>query len=254
MKISATIITLNEQNNIARCIESLQDIVDEIVVVDSYSTDKTEEICSKYEVKFIKQKFLGYTAQKNFAAKQTINDYVLNIDADEYLSQELKKSLKEIKQKATPKVGYKLKRLNNFWGNWVKTCGLYPDKQLRLYNKNLGEFSGDFVHEKVIFKDTSQPIGILEGDLLHFSFSSKQKFKEQLDKYANLKAQEYIAKGKHISLITAILKALWRLVKDYIFLLGFTQGRLGFFICSSYAKYEYKKCRHNIFSQNSKQS
>lgn len=241
MKISATIITLNEQNNIARCIESLQDIVEEIVVVDSYSTDKTEEICSKYNVKFIKQKFLGYTKQKNFAANQTSNDYVLNIDADECLSEELRESIKALKETATPKVGYKLKRLNNFWGNWVKTCGLYPDKQLRLYNKNLGEFSGDFVHEKVIFKDTSQPIGILKGDLLHFSFSSKQKFKEQLDKYANLKAQEYIAKGKHRNHITAILKASWRFVKNYVFLRGFTQGRLGFFICSAYAKYEYRK-------------
>lgn len=241
MKISATIITLNEQNNIARCIESLQDIVEEIIVVDSYSTDKTEEICNKYKVKFIKQKFLGYTKQKNFATKQTSNDYVLNIDADECLSKELRESIKALKKVATPKVGYKLKRLNNFWGNWVKTCGLYPDKQLRLYNKNFGEFSGDFVHEKVVFKDTSQPIGILKGDLLHFSFSSKQEFKKQLDKYAKLKAQEYIAKGKHSNHFTAILKASWRFVKDYVFLGGFTQGGLGFFICSAYAKYEYKK-------------
>ncbi|MDO5760266.1 MAG: glycosyltransferase family 2 protein [Bacteroidota bacterium] len=242
MKISATIITLNEQDNIARCIESLQEVAEEIVVVDSFSTDKTEDICKNYNVKFIKQKFLGYTKQKNFAAEQTSNDYVLNIDADEYLSKKLTDSIQKIKQSKDLKAGYKLKRLNNFWGHWVRTCGLYPDKQLRLYNKNLGEFVGDYVHEKVSFHDVSLPIGILSGNLLHLSFSSKQGFKHQLDKYANLKASEYKSKGKDISYFTAIAKALWRFLKDYVFLLGFVQGSLGFFICYSYAQYEYKKC------------
>ncbi len=241
MKISATIITLNEQNNISRCLESLQDVVEEIIIVDSFSTDKTEQVCQKYNnVTFVKQKFLGYTKQKNFAAQLTKNNYVLNIDADEYLSEKLKQSIIRLKQTENLKAGYRIKRLNNFWGHWVKVCGLYPDRQLRLYNKSLGEFDGEFVHEKVTFK-TSQKIGMLRGDLLHLSFVSKQKFTQQLQKYAELKAQEYKVRGKRISYFTIIIKTLWRFLRDYIFLLGFTLGRLGLFICLSYAQYEYNK-------------
>lgn len=240
MKISATIITLNEEKNIAKCLESLRDVVDEIIVVDSLSTDGTQEICERYGVKFFSQAFLGYTKQKNFAASFTTNDYILNIDADEYLSEGLKTSILSLKQTDNPLKAYYVKRLNNFWGHWIKTCGLYPDKQLRVYNKNYGEFQGQYVHESVCMQKDCE-IGLLKGDLMHKTFADKESFAAQQKKYAGLKAKEYAEKNKKTSLPIIFLKVAWRFFKNYILQRGFLSGKTGLFICKEYALYEYRK-------------
>lgn len=243
MKITATIITLNEQKNIAKCLDSLQEVADEVIVVDSLSTDKTKEICESYEVKFISQKFLGYANQKNFAASFANNDYILSIDADEYLSENLRTNLLKLKNSTSIFNAYYVKRLNNFWGHWIKTCGLYPDKQLRLYNKNYGEFKGKYVHESVCMQENCT-IGLLKGDLMHNTFSSKEAFLSQQKKYAELKSKEYAEKNKNLALPIIYLKVAWRFFKNYVLQGGFISGETGLFICKEYALYEYRKYKH----------
>lgn len=239
-KISATIITLNEEKNISRCLASLQGIVDEIVVVDSLSTDKTEEICKKYQVKFIPQAFLGYVGQKNFAAQQASNDFVFNIDADECLSEELKTEIIRIKSLKNPATAYTMNRLNNYWGTWIKHCGLYPDRKLRIYDRRKGEFQGKYVHEKVVMK-TDCETQHLKGDLLHYAYTSEQALKQQLDKFSSLRAKEYAERGKQVSSFKIYLKTAWKFFRDYFILLGFLDGRKGLHLCRIYANYEYQK-------------
>ncbi|MBQ9312837.1 MAG: glycosyltransferase family 2 protein [Bacteroidales bacterium] len=240
VKISATIITLNEEKNIRRCLESLQGVVDEIVVVDSLSTDQTESICKEFNVKFVSQPFLGYVKQKNFATQQASNDYVFNIDADECLSEELKQEIIKIKSLDNPKQAYFCNRLNNYYGTWIKHCGLYPDKKLRLYDRTKGEFQGKYVHEKVVMQENAI-IGYLKGDLIHYAYSSKEALLKQLDTFSTLRAKEYAENGKRVSFAKIILKTCWKFFRDYFILLGFLDGKKGFELCKIYSHYEYMK-------------
>ena len=140
IKLSSVIITFNEERNIGRCIESLAGIADEIVVVDSGSTDDTEAICRSFGVKFIEHTFEGYGEQKNFAVSHCSFEYILSLDADEALSIELKESISALKNK-WDKDGYSFNRLTNYCGKWVHYCGWYPDSKLRLFKKNKGKWS-----------------------------------------------------------------------------------------------------------------
>ena len=176
MLISAVIITKNEERNIRRCLESVKDVVDEIVVVDSLSTDATEEICRGYNVKFVKQQWLGYSDQKNYANGLASNDWILSIDADEQLSEELKTSINEIKKNdiSEDKV-FSMNRLTNYCGKWIRHCGWYPDKKIRIWNRNVGSWSGE-IHETIVFSAKTNEI-LLEGDLLHYSLKHRCKCK-----------------------------------------------------------------------------
>ena len=134
IKLSAVIITFNEEEHLEKCLSSLQNIADEIVVVDSYSTDGTKKICKDFGVRFIEQKFLGYKEQKNFALTQAKYDYILSLDGDEALSDTLKKSILEVKNNWN-KDGYYCNRLNNYCGQWIRHSDWYPDRKLRLFKK-----------------------------------------------------------------------------------------------------------------------
>ena len=134
IKLSALIITLNEERNIKKCLESLVDIVDEIVVVDSYSTDNTKAICNKFKVTLIEQEFLGYVTQKNFALKKASHDHIVSLDGDESLSEELQKSILNLKENWTHD-GYYCNRFNNFCGQWIKHSDWYPNRKLRVFDR-----------------------------------------------------------------------------------------------------------------------
>ena len=144
--ISVVIITLNEEKNIGRCIVSVLDIADEIVVLDSLSTDKTKEICLNYPVKFFEQPFLGYIEQKNKALEFSTYPHVLSLDADEEISAELKKSIQKVKENGVGD-GYYFNRLTNYCGKWIKHTDWYPDQKLRLFDKRKGQWSGTNPHD-----------------------------------------------------------------------------------------------------------
>ncbi len=244
-KISATIITLNEEDKIGRCIESLKNVADEIVVVDSLSTDNTKSICEEYGVKFVEQKWMGYSEQKNFANKLATYNWILSIDADEVLSDELKKSILKLKETDTnDNHVFSFNRLNNYCGKWIHHCGLYPDRKIRIWNRNVGEWEG-YIHETIKFSKNIKEEN-LRGDLLHFSFSTHDGFKKQLYKFAKMRGEQYFQKGKKNAILLSILSPIFSFIKNYFIKLGFLDGKEGFKICLVYAqatKYKYKILR-----------
>lgn len=242
MKISAAIITFNEERNIERCLQSLKDIADEIIVVDSFSTDSTEEICNKFQVKFVKNKFEGHIQQKNYALELTSNDYVLSLDADEALSDELKRSIETIKSSGTHHEAYSFNRLTSYCGKWIRHCGWYPDRKVRLWDKRKGSWGGENPHDKVQLATGAKEVN-LKGDLLHYSFESIASHVQTANNFSTIAAKAAVDKGKKANFIIHILlNPIYTFINKYFFKLGFLDGFYGFVICylsavSNFLKY-----------------
>ena len=237
--LSAIIITFNEEKNIGRCIDSLQDVADEIVVVDSFSMDNTETICREKKVRFIQHAFEGYALQKNFAMQLATHDYLLSLDADECLSDELKKSVLEAKKNFS-KDGYAMNRLSNFSGKWIYHSGWYPDRKLRLWNRTKGEWTGLYIHEKVTMQPQAST-ALLKGNLLHYTVTSMEQFKNQQEKFAAIAALEILKQGKKSNRFLNGLRASLMFVRRYFFQLGFLDGYYGWVICKEAARYTFRK-------------
>ncbi len=228
IKLSVVIITYNEEKNIGRCIESLKDIADEIVVVDSFSTDKTKEICQGYNVRFFEHHFLSYSEQKNHANSKTSFDYIFSIDADEVVSEELKQSILKTKSNFDCDV-YVLSRLTNYCGKWIKHCGWYPDRKSRLWKKDTAMWDGT-IHETLVYGSEAK-VGSLKGDLWHYSYHSIHQHIAQVNKFTDIGALAAYNKGKRASLFKIVVYPFWKFVKDYLINLGFLDGYYGFVIC-----------------------
>jgi glycosyltransferase involved in cell wall biosynthesis len=244
-KISAVIITYNEELFIDKCLASLDGIADEIVVVDSFSTDGTEEICKKYNVRFVKHPFEGYRDQKNFALTLATHKNILSLDADEALSDELRNSLFAIKDNWEYD-GYLFNRRSNYCGKWIRHSEWYPDRQLRLFYADHGKWGELNLHEKFLMSNGAS-IGRVYGDLLHWPFTSRQDHIEKMKKYAQIGADEFHKAGKKANIFTPYIHSTWGFIRSYIINLGFLDGRNGYLICSMYAKStfeKYKKLRH----------
>lgn len=240
IQLSVAIITLNEEKNIARCIESVKEIADEIVVVDSYSTDATEQICEQYGVKFIKQKFLGHVEQKNFAIDQTSNEWVLSLDADEALSEQLQKEVKTVKESPQTNA-YQMPRMTNYLGKWIRHTDWYPDKKIRLFHRDLARWGGTNPHDSIILEEGTS-LKNLKGDILHYSYYSIQQHLTQLNKFTDINAQEAFKKGKKATFVKIYLNPIWKFSYSYFFRLGILDGYKGFLVCSissfaTFAKY-----------------
>lgn len=251
MELSAVIITFNEQKNIRRCILSVKDVADEIIVVDSFSSDKTEEICLSLGVTFIKQQFLGYIEQKNFAIQQAKNTYVLSLDADEALSQKAKEEILKIKSHYDCDA-YSFNRLTNYCNEgWIRHCGWYPDTKVRLWNKEKGAWGGTNPHDAVIMQQGAN-IKHLSGDILHYSYTSTTDHINQLNHFTTIGAQECRKKGKSCSIFLILLKTHWKFIRDYFFKGGFLDGWQGFRVCyiSSFATFiKYVKLKEQNDNQ-----
>ena len=233
--LSAVIITLNEEKNIGRCIESLLGLADEILVIDSFSTDKTIEICEAKDVKLIQNKFEGHIQQKNFALKQAKYDWVLSLDADEALSEVLKQSILQVLKNPTEK-GYRFNRLTNYCGKWVRFCGWYPDSKIRLVNRNYAKWSGVNPHDKLEL-DPGLKEGFIKGDILHYSYYTKEDHFKQIEYFGKIAAEEAYKKGVRVNQIILVLKVIMQFIKSYFIKLGILDGLTGFKISyrSAYA-------------------
>jgi glycosyltransferase involved in cell wall biosynthesis len=227
--LSVVIITYNEELNIERCIRSVRNVADEIIVVDSFSTDKTEEICRKEGVKFIKHEFEGHIEQKNWAITQAKYPHILSVDADEELSDELVKSIIEVKNNWT-KDGYTMNRLTNYCGKWIRHCGWYPDTKLRLWDSAKGKWGGMNPHDKYELNDRSSQTH-LKGDLYHYSYYTIQEHIVQADKFTDILSKAMFENGKRSSVLKIVIKPIVKFIKDYIIHLGFLDGYYGFVIC-----------------------
>lgn len=243
--LSAVIITFNEERNIERCLKSLQGVADEIVVLDSFSKDRTREICQQYGVKFFEHVFDGHIQQKNRAITYASNDHVLSLDADEALDETLKKSILAVKQNFD-KQGYYTNRLTNYCGHWVRHCGWYPDKKLRLFDRTKGHWTGINPHDKYELYSGDASAGQLNGDLLHYSYYTLDDHYRQVEYFTTIAAKAYFEKGKKAPAYKLILNPISKFISHYFITLGFLDGKAGYLISriSAYATWlKYKKLR-----------
>lgn len=241
--LSAVVITFNEEKNIERCIKSLLPVADEIIIVDSYSTDRTKEISLKYNVKFFQMQWKGYAQTKNIANNKATFNWILSLDADEMLSPELQHSILKIKQQHS--FFYKIQRLNNYCGKWIKHSGWYPDAKIRLFDKTKAKWEGDFVHEELKV-DKKIEAKTLEGYCYHYSFDSIEMHVRQANKYSTLAAQKMFERGKHFSAVKAFSSFFFKFFEILILKKGFLDGFYGLTIAviSSQEKFlRYAKLR-----------
>lgn len=240
--ISVVIITKNEAANIARCLEAVTQVSDDVWILDSYSTDETVAICKSMQVNVLQHEWLGYAGMKNWGNKQCKNDWILSIDADEVLSEALIQQI----NKATFEAGsvYFLDRMTNYEGHWVKYSGWYPDWKPRIFNRHEAAWTGDFVHEKLSFSVESMQKVKLKGLLYHFSYPTKAHHKVKIAQYAKLGAEELFQRGKKSSFLKRYFSPLFRFVKTYFIKLGILDGKTGFTIALFDASLVYQKYHH----------
>lgn len=230
IKLSGIVITYNEERNIEECIRSLINVTDEIVIVDSFSTDRTKAICESFGVKFIEQEFLGYVEQKNFALTKASYDYIISLDGDESLSTELQNSILQLKSNWVYD-GYYCNRFNNFCGQWIKYSDWYPNKKLRIFNRSKAHWTGMNPHDHIELKDSSAKIGHLKGDILHITYQSYTEFNEKTEYFSTIAAKAYFDQGKKAPIWKIIFNPTWAFFKAYVLRLGFLDGFNGFMIC-----------------------
>ena len=240
MKLSVSVITFNEQKNIARCINSVADIADEVVVVDSLSTDKTKEICLGLGVTFIEQSFLGYKEQKNFALDQVQYEYVLSLDADEALSPELLASIKKAKAEGFPAGGYTMNRRSWYCDGWIYHGYWYPDTKLRLAKRSLVNWEGINPHDKLeIVKGAT--VAHLDGDILHYTYYTIDEHVLQSNKFSTISAKAYFDQGKRSGILKLLINPAWAFFSSYIVNKGFLDGFNGFVISQQIAHTTFLK-------------
>jgi glycosyltransferase involved in cell wall biosynthesis len=240
ISLSGVIITFNEEKNIENCIQSLIPVVDEIVIVDSYSTDRTKTICLEYGVRFIEQEFLGYIEQKNFALKQAKYDYIVSLDGDEVLSAPLQESIKNLKSNWTFN-GYFCNRFNNFCGQWIKHSDWYPNKKLRVFDRRHGQWKGINPHDNVVLHGPGDKIGHLKGDILHWTYQTYTEFNQKTDYFSSISAKAYYDLGKTAPLWKIVINPAWAFFKSYFLRLGFLDGLNGLVICVQTANITFLK-------------
>ncbi|MCI4648277.1 glycosyltransferase family 2 protein [Phaeodactylibacter sp.] len=232
VRISGVIITLNEARHIRGCIESMLPVVDEVVVVDSFSTDETPAICQELGVRFLQHPFEGHIEQKNYAMRQAKYDYVLSLDADERVSDAMTEAILNVKQNwATD--GYAFNRLNNYCGHWLRYAW-YPDRKTRLWDRRQGQWGGTNPHDRVEVKGS---VVTLKGDLLHYPYATVDEHFEQNRKFAVIAAQSKFAKGRRVNFLVDVVLGPWfKFIKLFVLKRGFLDGYYGF-IFSALASY-----------------
>lgn len=228
--ISACIISFNEEQRIEECLQSLAGIADEIIVVDSLSTDRTVEIASRYTDKIYHQKFLGHVEQKNLAVSRASHDWILSLDCDERLSPELHAALLAVKDGLDDRTAYRMARKTFYVYRWLNHCW-YPDRKVRLFNRRNARWGGTNPHDRVVLGEGVQVVD-LKGDILHYSFNSISEHLRTIDNFTEIGAREIIAKGKKVSMLSPLTHGLWTFIRLYFFKRGFLDGLAGFIVAT----------------------
>lgn len=242
MRISATIITRNEERNLPRAIESLR-CCDEILVVDSGSTDRTVEIAERYGARVLEANWRGYAGQKNYASDQAAHDWILSIDADEALSEDLEGEIWALKKRGPAFDAYTVPRMAQYLGKWILHSGWYPDRKIRLFDRRQARWVGDYVHESVFSQGR---VGELEGNLLHYTCQSLTEHLKTMNGYTTLAAEELAARKKRIGYHHLLLAPPWTFFRTYVLQRGFLDGLEGLaiaYMASLYTFMKYAKAR-----------
>ena len=240
IKLSVVIITFNEEKNIEACLASAVSVADEILVVDSFSTDKTAEICQNTpKVRFLQNAFLGYGQQKQFATKQAKYDYILSLDADERLSKDLIIKVLELK-KEWKYSAYYVRRLNRYCGKWIRHGNWYPDYQMRLFDRRLAGWNDAILHENVYIYGQEKP-KFLKAHILHKTIDSISQHLAQINHFTTLSAEKMYAKQKKATFYALYLKPIIKFLEGFVFKLGFLDGFYGFVVAKNSAFSVYLK-------------
>lgn len=235
--ISVVIITHNEEDNIGGCLESVK-WADEIIVVDSESSDKTEEICARFGVTFYTERWRGFAQQKNSAIEKATKGWILSLDADERITPALHDEIVTALRSDNPKEGYFIARRNFFLGQWIRHCGWYPDYTLRLFKRGRGRFGMREVHESVEFDGR---VGRLTCPMEHYTYTSLKGFMERLDRYSTLAAQELLKEQKRYGIHHILFRPPFTFINMYVVRAGFLDGYYGFVLSVLYAFYTFLK-------------
>ena len=244
MELSVVIITKNEERNIGRCLASVKEVAHDVVVLDSFSTDRTEAIVKEHGARFIQHAFDGHIEQKNRAITLAEFPWVLSLDADEALDGRLVRSIKEA-MKSPAADGYTMNRLTDYCGGWIRHGGWYPDVKLRLWDSRKGRWTGINPHDRYELEAGAR-VEHLAGDILHYSYHSLSDHYKQVDYFTTIAAQAYFDSGRKAPLTKRIFSPVVKFLGDYIFRLGFMDGVRGFTIAriSAYATWlKYEKLR-----------
>jgi glycosyltransferase involved in cell wall biosynthesis len=237
--LSAIVITRNEAHNLHDCLQSMQGLVDEIIVVDSQSTDNTVAIAQQHGAKVAQPAdWPGFGLQKNRALDLATCDWVLSIDADERVTPELAGEIKSILEAGEAEVAYKLPRLSSYCGKFIHHAGWQPDYVLRLFKRGTARFSDDLVHERVV---TQQPVHALQNHLLHYSYLNFSQVLSKVDAYSSASAKQAYARGKRSSVAGALGHGAWAFFRTYVIRRGFLDGGHGLALSISNAETSYYK-------------
>ena len=237
MRLSVIIITKNEEKNIRTCLDSIA-WVDEIIVLDSGSTDNTVTICKEYSDKVYETDWIGFGQQKNRALKYASGDWILSLDADEWITPELKAEILMAIQNPGRYVAFEIPRLSSYCGQYMHHSGWWPDYVTRLCRRGMARFNEQIVHERMIADGS---VGRLSNHIMHSSFKDLEHVLTKLNRYSTDNANMLLDKGEKSSLLKAILHGLWSFIHTYIVRAGFLDGRMGFILAVSNAEGTYYK-------------
>jgi len=240
-RISACIIAMNEEDRLPGAIASV-DFCDEVLVVDSHSTDRTREVAAALGARVIERDWPGHVAQKEFAVRAARHDWVLCIDADERVSRTLKAEILALRERGFPvHAGWRCPRLSSYLGRWMRHGGWYPNFQLRLFDRRRGRWGGDNPHDHVLLES---PPGRLSGDLLHHPYRSFAEHLATIDKYTTIMADGMHRRGKRIGALHLLVSPIARFLRFYFVRRGFLEGWRGFLqacLAAHYARMKYAK-------------
>jgi len=237
VKLTVTVITRNEAPNIAAALESVS-WADEIVVVDSCSTDDTVAIARRHATRVEVRDWPGYSAQKNHAAELASHDWILSIDADERVPQELAAEIRAILKDEPPARGYRIPRVTKYLGRWIRSTDWYPDYQLRLYDRRAARWNGRRVHESVTLTGTP---GVLRQELQHYAYRDISHHLATIDRYTTLAAEQWLEEGRRTTAFGALVHARLAFARNYILRRGFTDGAAGLFVSCLNSYYVFLK-------------
>ena len=229
--ISATILTYNEEARIEECLKSLAGVAEEIIVVDSFSTDRTVDICREYGCHVTQRHLKGFGAQRQYATSLTTHSYVLSIDADEVLSPRLAQSIIKLKEEGFTHRIYAMSRLNFYCGRPVHHCGWYPDVQIRLFDKRYANGNLRDVAERVIFRDSVRPC-IIDGDILHYRCDTPTEYTRKERTHADMRANVLAASRTRITSVSPLIHGVREFMHCYITKQGISDGLTGLAIAS----------------------
>jgi len=233
-KVSVYVMTFNEEANIRDCLESVK-WADEIVVMDSFSTDRTVEICRRFTDRIVQEKFAGFGALRNNAVAHCTHDWILSVDADERVTRELKEEVLRKLAKGPDADAYYVPRKSHFLGSWVRHCGWYPDyRQPQFFRKHKLKYREQLVHESF---DLDGRIGYLNEHVLQYPFLNLAQFLKKMDRYSSLRAEEMAKDGKNFHVVQAVARPAAMFCRMYVQKLGFLDGKIGFILSLLYGYY-----------------